>query len=161
MDSPKKSYFDSIRIICRSTNRSRSVGVVHFGGTRGKRRWRVNRQFVILEVLAEEKILAHLFFPRRFRRRQRVLIVLLEMILQSECPAVGRAAYVTAELEIVVLLVRLDVGADGVERRERPRAFGASERLRVTVLVAGQLHPRLERLRTVWTRVSALLAVRQ
>jgi len=31
----------------------------------------------------------------------------------------------------------------------------------MTVLMAGQLYPRLERLRAVWTRVGAFLAVRQ
>lgn len=103
----------------------------------------------------------YLLLPRWFRRRQRVLIVLLEMILQGERTAVRCAAYVTTEFEVIVLLVRLDVRADGVERRERPRALGAPERLRVTVLVAGQLHPRLECLRAIRTRVGAFLTMRQ
>lgn len=87
--------------------------------------------------------------------------MLLQVVLEGERPAVRRAAHVAAELEIVVLLVGLDVRADGVERGERPRALGAPERLRVTILVAGQLYPRLERLRAVRARVGALLAVRQ
>lgn len=87
--------------------------------------------------------------------------MLLQVVLEGERPAVRRAAYVAAELEIVVLLVGLDVRADGVERRERPRALGAPERLCVAVLVTRQLNPRLERLRAVRARVGALLAVRQ
>lgn len=152
-----------------------SVGVVHAGGVRddGKRRrwwqWRQwwrrrrGRELVLLDLLlAEEEVLVHFLLARRLRQREHVLVsVLLQVVLEGERPTVRRAAHVAAELEIVVLLVRLDVRADGVERRERSRALGAPERLRVAVLVAGQLHPRLERLRAVRARVGALVAVRQ
>lgn len=55
----------------------------------------------------------------------------------------------------------LDVRANGIERRERSRAFGTSKRLRVTVLVTSQLHSCFERLRTIWTHVSAFFAMCQ
>lgn len=142
-----------------------SVGVVYAGGAGddGKRgRERRGREFVFLDFLvAEKEVLVHLLLPRRLRQRQHVLAVLLQMILEGERPAVRRAADVAAELEIVVLLVRLDVRADGVERGERPRALSAPKRFCVAVLVAGQLHPRLECLWAVRARVGALLAVRQ
>lgn len=103
----------------------------------------------------------YLFLPRWLWQRQHVLAVLLQVVLEGECPTVRRAAHVTAEFQIVVLFVSLNVRADGVERCEWPRALRAPKRLRVAVLVAGQLHPRLERFRAVRTRVGALLTVRQ
>lgn len=103
-----------------------------------------------------------LLFPGRwFRRRQDVLTVLLQVILQRERPAVRGAANVTAELQVIVLLVRLYVSPGRVQGSERSGTLGATKRFRVTVLVAGQLDPRFERLRTIRARVSAFLAVRQ
>lgn len=87
--------------------------------------------------------------------------MLLQVVLEGERPTIRCTAHVAAELEIVVLFMSLDVRADGVERRKRPRALGAPERLRMAILVAGQLHPRLERLRAVWARVGALFAMCQ
>lgn len=87
--------------------------------------------------------------------------MLLQVVLEGEGPAVGGAAYGAAELEIVVLLVGLHVGAGRVERGERPGALGAAERLGVAVLVAGQLDAGLEGLGAVGTGVGALVAVGQ
>lgn len=83
------------------------------------------------------------------------------MIPQRERSRIRRAAQPTAELEVVLPLVRLHVRPDRVQRRERPIALGARERLDVAVLVSGQLHARLERLRAVRALVRAHVRVRQ
>lgn len=87
--------------------------------------------------------------------------MLLQVIFESERPTIRCAAHTAAILEIVVLLVRLDVRSGGVERRKRSRALSTPEWLRVTILMAGKLHPRLERLRTVRARIGARVTVRQ
>lgn len=58
-------------------------------------------------------------------------------------------------------LVRLHVQAARVQRRERPIAFAARKRLQVAVLVAGQLHGRLEGLRAHRTLVRPRIGVNE
>lgn len=125
--------YDSTRMGLR---RSASISV-HIGGTRnnGKRRRRDHELVFLGLLLAKEKILVHLLLPCGLRWGQHVLIVLLQVIFESKGSTIGRATYVTTEFQIIVLLMRLNVRANGIERRERSRALGASERLGMTILV--------------------------
>lgn len=101
----------------------------------------------------------HLFLARWLRRLLNIGAVLLQVILERERTAIGRAANVAAEFQIIVLLVGFNVSAHRVQRGKWPRTLGAMKGLRVTVLVAGELNACFKCLWTEGTIVGANVAV--
>lgn len=88
-------------------------------------------------------------------------MLLLHVIVERKGTRVRGTAYLAHVRHLVGgALVHLHVQPDRVQRGERPIALAARKRLRVAVLVAGQLNGRLEGLRAERARVRTGVRVR-